>query len=795
MAVDVGKSLSEASLSGKAEDDGRWDCTEVEMDYPELVDSLRRLLGAEEAKPCPQGTESAAMSGRSRLATGVTQGGSSYRQEVSSASTSRFPSARASLSETEMLIYRATDGSDVPPHVSHRFHSSEEQQVNALGCWEPASSPPSRRSSAEESILAGSCHDACASRRSRRLGAQSPFSSTPELLRPQTPPSPESVLRSRSASSFSTLSSEENALSEDPTRSLLASTDVPSPAATAARDPCCRWGAAEGRVPQARKPFSPLLGDRATVERIREMSSYQADYWACAIPDSLPPSPDRRSPHWNPNKEYEDLLDYAYPLKPRYKLGKMPEAFLHDSGIDLDSFSVSPEGTPRSTSIYGRGGQAWGSGENGRRRFVASAGRSSTPGPGKRGCSGAGSYYEPLPIAKASFAKSASSRPSIGFAKNVTTESAGPGSFGRAAADGRSWCTRGSPFPNYKGQVKSMNRFLPTTRVLPLRKEWEGDEEFLSLPPRLRELERLAQFLSDLSLTIRTPGHDHRKLPSHSNHRPLSSELAPFGEAGGRDERGNIEDCAGLWHPCSSRKPSWENTESCGQIHRDPLRGLRLPTGLRDTLDGMYLNEPRVKGHLKKSQQSESLAQCVKMFCCQLEELIRWLYHVADITDSWVPASPDAKSVKASLHRYLVGIATGFSSPSLVLRAASSTKQDTAGTVQEFRKDVADHRSLTESVLERGEALLNCMASNSPDVELSRYYHLHHTFCFPALKDTLGLIAKQSEELETHAEHLYESVLAAMGPMQGEDRMEDKGVQQTAAQSNNVKFLYCTSRR
>lgn len=54
--------------------------------------------------------------------------------------------------------------------------------------------------------------------------------------------------------------------------------------------------------------------------------------------------------------------------------------------------------------------------------------------------------------------------------------------------------------------------------------------------------------------------------------------------------------------------------------------------------------------------------------------------------------------------------------------------------------------------------------------------------CFPVLKDTLGLIAKQSEELETHAEHLYESVLAAVGPVQGEDGMEDKGVQQTAAQ-------------
>ncbi|XP_074006576.1 centrosomal protein of 68 kDa [Numenius arquata] len=729
MAVDVGKSPSEASLSRNAKGDGRWDCAEVEMDYPELADSLRQLLGAEEAKPCPQGTESVAMSRRGHLATGVTQGGSSYHREAPSESVSRFPRARASLSETETLIYRADDDGDVHRHGGYRCLSSGEQQVKTSGCWEPASSPPSQRSSAEESILAGSSHDAHAGRRSRRLGAPSPFSSTPELLRPQTPLSPESALRSHSASSFSALSSEENGLSEGLSQSLPASVDVPSPVATAARDPCRRRGAAEGRV---HKPFSPLLDDGAMVERIRGMSSYQADYWACAIPDSLPPSPDRHSPHWNPNKEYEDLLDYAYPLKPRYKLGKVPEPFLHDSGIGLDSFSVSPEGTSRSTSIYSRGGQARGSGENGRRRFVASAARSSTPGPGKRGCSGAGSSYEPLPVAK-----STSSHPSRGLAKDVTTESAGLGSPGRPAAGGRSWCTQGSPFPNHKGQAKSINGFLPTTRVLPLRKEWEDDEEFLSLPPRLRELERLAQFLSDLSLTIRTPGHDHRNLPCRSEGgQPLSSALAPLGEAGGRDKRGNIEDYAGLWHPCSSRKLSWENSGWCGQIHRDPLQRLRLPTGLGDTLDGTHLNEPRVKGHPKKSHQGESLAQCVKMFCCQLEELIRWLYTVADITEGWVPPSPDTESLKASLRR-----------------------------CSEFRKDVANHRSLTESVLERGEALLNCMASSSP-----------------ALKDTLGLIAKQSAELESHVERLYESVRAAMGSGQGQDGPEDGGVQQTGAQ-------------
>ncbi|KFO10059.1 hypothetical protein N312_06954, partial [Balearica regulorum gibbericeps] len=163
-------------------------------DYPELANSLHRLLGAEEAKPCPQGTESVAMSGRSRLATGITQGGSSYCPEVSSASTSTFPRARASLSETETLIYRATDGGDAPRHVGRQFLSSEDQQL-CRG----------------EHPCGG--QDARAGRWNRRLGAQSPFTSTPELLRPQTAPSPESTLRSRSALSFSTLSSEENGLS------------------------------------------------------------------------------------------------------------------------------------------------------------------------------------------------------------------------------------------------------------------------------------------------------------------------------------------------------------------------------------------------------------------------------------------------------------------------------------------------------------------------------------------------------------------------------------------------------
>ncbi|NXY48792.1 CEP68 protein, partial [Ceuthmochares aereus] len=468
-----------------------------------------------------------------------------------------------------------------------------------------------------------------------------------------------------------------------------------------------------------------LLDGHTTVERVRELSSYQADYWACAIPDSLPPSPNRRSPHWNPNKEYEDLLDYAYPLKPRYKLGKMPEAFLHDSGIGLDSFSVSPESTLRSTSVYSRGGQAQGGRENGCWRFMGSAERFSTSRAGKRGCSGIGLYYEPLPIANAPFTMSASSHPSGGIAKDVTMEAAEPGLSDCSAADGRSWSTGESLFPHYQGQVKSTSRFLPTTRVLPLRKEWEGGEEFLSLPPKLRELERLAQFLSSLSLTIRTPGHNHQTLPRRSDSRQhLSSVLAPFRDAGGRDERGNIEDYAGLWPPCSSPKPSWENTELCGGIHRDPLQRLNLPTGLRDASDGTYLHEPQAKGHPKKSRQGESLAH-----------------------SSWVASHP-----LQVLYQSLDGMK--------ITLLISNTQ---------FPSKVCPGRQNSLILLLQ---TLNCHITTTSILR----------FCFPALKDTLGLIAEQSEVLETHAEHLYESVLAAAGPLRGKDGMEDNGVQQTAAQ-------------
>ncbi len=81
----------------------------------------------------------------------------------------------------------------------------------------------------------------------------------------------------------------------------------------------------------------------------KHMSPYQANYWAAAIPNSMPPSPNRKSPSWDPEKEYQELLDYTYPLRPNMAgtwgssevdLLLRTDPLLQDSGIELDRSST-----------------------------------------------------------------------------------------------------------------------------------------------------------------------------------------------------------------------------------------------------------------------------------------------------------------------------------------------------------------------------------------------------------------------------------------------------------------------
>lgn len=97
-------------------------------------------------------------------------------------------------------------------------------------------------------------------------------------------------------------------------------------------------------------------------------SLYQANYWACAIPEASPPSADRHSAGWDPNTEYQALLDYTYPLRPGQEVSewasskRLQEGFvlhsdlnLQDSGIALDHrcSSSSLSGLDTSVSVTG----------------------------------------------------------------------------------------------------------------------------------------------------------------------------------------------------------------------------------------------------------------------------------------------------------------------------------------------------------------------------------------------------------------------------------------------------------
>lgn len=69
---------------------------------------------------------------------------------------------------------------------------------------------------------------------------------------------------------------------------------------------------------------------------------------------------------------------------------------------------------------------------------------------------------------------------------------------------------------------------------------------------------------------------------------------------------------------------------------------------------------------------------------------------------------------------------------------------------KQFKKDIAEHQSLTENVLQKGEILLQCLLDNTP-----------------VLQDVLGRISKQPGELESHAEHLYDTILASLDTLAG----------------------------
>lgn len=222
------------------------------------------------------------------------------------------------------------------------------------------------------------------------------------------------------------------------------------------------------------------------------MSLYQANYWTCAIPTSLPPSPDRRSPNWDPDKEYEALLDYTYPLRPGHVskrdsayLGSHPktDVVLEDSGIELDRFCSSS-----TLSCVDQSGSC-----------VTRGGKAGHPHSGHKTLGLHGLSSRELSQSKSSDGRLSSSLYSVDHI-GLSVES--------LECNGKQ--QRQQWFHYKKLGVFSTSRspttFIPTLHVLP-RPALPGDldEEFLALPEQLQEIQALSQHLKDISAQISQP--------------------------------------------------------------------------------------------------------------------------------------------------------------------------------------------------------------------------------------------------------------------------------------------------
>lgn len=456
------------------------------------------------------------------------------------------------------------------------------------------------------------------------------------------------------------------------------------------------------------------------------MSPHQANYWACAIPRSMPPSPDRGSPAWDPDKEYQALLDYTYPLRPgrvvsgweTSELGSTSvlqrEPGLQDSGIELDGPCSSTSLSALDFSLSGTlgVGTMWPR-EKG---FVGTVQRLSEP----RGLSHSKSSDGILSCSPYSSADpiglSLESLNCIKDRSGLNQSACGGGGHYRKT-----------------GVFSTSSNIIRTTSVLPLLGCLRGgnwDEEFWPLPERLEELQVLSRQVREVTAQLHQPvtaswesldrgatsPHSSTTVPEkqeeeEEEQRKYVFEIEHIKDMDGSEERQSKE-----IHGRDSMRATQRSAPRTAQPDGGMCRAnLREVEAMVEQLLGLTLPESHIQNQ-GENEHADSLMQHIQTFCSNLEELIRWLYTVVEKMEVLAPPRVDIDSVKSSLADY-----------------------------KNFQKEVTAHQPLTTSVLQTGELLLNCMTSTSP-----------------VLKDTLSLIERQSQALETHTEHLFSSILSAM---------------------------------
>ncbi|KAL4641416.1 centrosomal protein of 68 kDa-like, partial [Arapaima gigas] len=342
---------------------------------------------------------------------------------------------------------------------------------------------------------------------------------------------------------------------------------------------------------------------------LQHMSPHQANYWACAIPPRLPPCPDRKSPSWDPNKEYLDLLDYTYPLRPNVDPTELPcssgtSTLLQDSGVELDRFcsSTSPSCLELAPSAIERDSLA----ERQLKKMQE---------------------FKP-------YSSRQSSRDQTGLSAESLLES--------NSAQSSHW------EPHHKEGISSSSSvFIPTWRVLPsVRAPWDGEDEFHPLPDRLEEMAVLLRDIRTLSLR---PG-----IPAVTSWESLGEEPGGTGtltEDQPRGESLHVEEVSASEASGSTLGVAASLESLSGEVNRENLRVVATcMEHLRETL--LRELQKATKKDQGDGETKESLTHHIQTFSTNLEELIVWLYQLVEKVEGLKPPAMDIESVKSCLASY-----------------------------------------------------------------------------------------------------------------------------------------------
>ncbi|XP_008299791.1 centrosomal protein of 68 kDa isoform X2 [Stegastes partitus] len=391
-------------------------------------------------------------------------------------------------------------------------------------------------------------------------------------------------------------------------------------------------------------------------------SPYQANYWACAIPKALPPSPDRHSASWDPNKEYQTLLNYTYPLRPGQVVSEQDsfevqtesllqtDPNLQDSGIELNHFCSSTSLSGLDFSISGT--------RHTRKRSTHSAGHRSP---------------ELQDFTRSSDGPLSSSHLSLMDPMIMSLDSLDRGTTNCYKSDGR-YRQRHVQSSSYS----TSTAFIRSTSVLSqsgcvCR---EVDEEFWPLPEQLEELQLLSKQVREVTAQLSRPA-----TASWESLEPGTTSIFSSTDLSGRHLTENKKNQAKVKDDKDEGKKRGSEQRSAAQTARSSLKEVEA---LVEQLCGLTLPD-RQRVSQEDQEQSNSLMQHIQVFCSHLELLIQQLYAVSEKMEILAAATGDTDNVKSSLAEY-----------------------------QSFQKEVSSHQPLTSCVLHTGQLLLSCINSTSP---------------------------------------------------------------------------------